>query len=110
MTKMRLTAAVCMMALVMGVLGPVQMVEAAGCAAGRHPETRARDLAESNPAPIHHPVYSGYYVDGKPIYQICKAYVVYITGGNFCTSCGAKVSSYSYPIETHPLANDPNHD
>lgn len=39
MSKIRLTAAVCVMALVMGVLGPVQMVQVAGCADGRHPGT-----------------------------------------------------------------------
>lgn len=110
MSKIRLTAAVCMMALVMGVLGPVQMVQAAGCADGRHPSTQARELSSSLPAPAPHTIQIGTLNDGSPLYARCEATVRYITFAYFCTSCGAKVGdNHTYSIESHPNSLCPKH-
>ncbi len=102
MSKIKIVAMMCVMALVVGVLGPVQTVSAA-CAT--HSDYKDRVIGNYTPTYSTHNVNTGYYVDGSPIYQVCTITTTYIIHGIYCGVCGKQMSTYTQTVQHHSLSH-----
>lgn len=100
MNKIKIVAMMCVMALAIGVLGPVQTVSAE-CAV--HSDYKDRVIGNYTPTTSTHNVNTGYYVDGSPIYQICTITKVDIIHGVYCGVCNKQMSTYIQHTEHHSL-------
>lgn len=104
MAKKRMVTII--LAMIMCISFSVQKVEAAkNCSHNISVRTRYEKLCDRE-----HKVYRNLYVDGNQVYSICNVSVMKKFVTYYCTICH-EISAERYvgTVETHSLANDPDH-